>query len=73
LKVSLKKGRGREAGGYPVRTNSVSVATMRITPIVIVAITRMSLNSIFSKRNKNANPNTKANVDDLHSATISPP
>ena len=54
-----------------MNTNSVSVATMRITPIVIVAMTAMSLISGFSKRKKNANINTKASVDDLHSAVTS--
>jgi len=51
-----------------VSTNWVSVATMRITPIVIVAMTAMSLISGFSKWNRNANTNTNASVDDLHSA-----
>ena len=54
--------------GYPVNTNWVSVATMRITPIVIVVMTAISLISGFSKRNRNANINTNASVDDLHSA-----
>ena len=55
-------------GGYPLNTNSVSVATIKITPIVIVAITAMSLISGCSKRNRNANINTNASDDDLHSA-----
>jgi hypothetical protein len=55
---------------YPLNTNSASVATIRITPTVITAITAMSLISGFSKRNKNAKTKTNASVDDLHKANI---
>jgi hypothetical protein len=61
---------GRQ-GQYPAKTNSDSVATMRITPIVIVAMTAISLTLGFSNLNKNAKTNTNANVEDLHNADIS--
>lgn len=51
-----------------MNTNSDSVATIKISPIVIVAMTAMSLIPGFSKRNRNANTSTNASVDDLHSA-----
>lgn len=55
-------------GGNPTRTNSVSVATMRITPMVIVAMTAIRLNAGRSSLKKNAKTRTNASVDDLQSA-----
>lgn len=56
--------------GYPVNSNCASVATMRITPTVIVAIMAMSFQPGFSKPKMNAKPKTNAKVDDLHSANV---
>jgi hypothetical protein len=39
-----------------------------MTPIVIMAMTAMSLNSGLSRRKKNAKTKTNASVDDLQSA-----
>jgi hypothetical protein len=44
---------------------------MRITPIVIVAMTAMSFVSGFSNLKTKAKTNTNPNVDDLHNANRS--
>lgn len=53
----------------PIGENSVSSDTIRITPTVMMTMMSISFHWGFSNLNRNANINTKANVDDLHMAS----
>lgn len=52
----------------PSALKSVSPATIKITPTVIVAIIRTNLMEGVSSRKRNANRRIKAKADDLHIA-----
>ena len=52
----------------PMTSNAVSPATIMMTPIVMVAMIRMSLTEGDSSRKRNAKESTKARDDDLHIA-----
>lgn len=52
----------------PITSKAASPATIMMTPMVIVAIIRMSLMDGDSRRKRNAKQRTKAREEDLHMA-----